>query len=69
MVFGNWINLLLILVPVAFVVAIGAWNDTVTFFINFLAMIPLASILGDATECLAEHVCQCIIIMKYNMDI
>ena len=54
-IFGSYLNLLLLLVPFGFISFYAKWNDTLVFFLNFFAMIPLASILGDATECLAEH--------------
>merc|ERR1719215_1228262 len=31
------------------------WNSAVVFSTNFIAIIPLAAILGAATESLAEH--------------
>lgn len=33
--------------------AVLGWGDISTFWLNFIAMIPLAKILGDATEELA----------------
>lgn len=53
---GNFINLLLVFVPFGFVAGFAEWNATVVFFLNFVGMIPLASILGDATEFLSAHV-------------
>ena len=52
---GSWVNLLLVFVPFGVVAHFAKWNASVIFFLNFLGMIPLASILGDATECLADH--------------
>eukprot|EP01083_Nonionella_stella_P067911 179952_1 len=52
---GSWINLLLVFVPFGIIAHFEEWSAGLTFFLNFLGMIPLASILGDATECLAEH--------------
>lgn len=52
---GSWVNLLLVFVPFGVVAHFAEWNASVIFFLNFLGMIPLASILGDATECLADH--------------
>ena len=52
---GSWVNLLLVFVPFGVVAHFAKWNATVIFFLNFLGMIPLASVLGDATECLADH--------------
>lgn len=55
MILGNKINLLLVFVPFGFISYYCNWKSTITFFINFLAMIPVANILGDSTECLADH--------------
>ena len=55
MILGSWINLLLIFAPLGIISKAVDWSPSVTFFLNFLGMIPLASILGDATEALAEH--------------
>eukprot|EP00486_Rosalina_sp_Unknown_P001747 CAMPEP_0201568156 /NCGR_PEP_ID=MMETSP0190_2-20130828/9070_1 /ASSEMBLY_ACC=CAM_ASM_000263 /TAXON_ID=37353 /ORGANISM="Rosalina sp." /LENGTH=530 /DNA_ID=CAMNT_0047988971 /DNA_START=217 /DNA_END=1809 /DNA_ORIENTATION=- len=52
---GSWVNLLLVFVPFGVAAHFAKWDATVIFFLNFLGMIPLASVLGDATECLAEH--------------
>lgn len=49
-VFGLIIYVLLVFVPIGIVAgAVGA-NPTVVFILNFLAIIPLASILSSATE-------------------
>jgi len=47
------INLLLLCLPVGLVAYICDWGDNAVFWWNFGAMIPLAKILGDATEELA----------------
>lgn len=52
----NYCNVLLPIVPVALIVGYLELNPTVTFVLNFIAIIPLASLLSDATEELAEHV-------------
>lgn len=53
---GNWLNLLLVFVPVAFVLeyAVHA-SPTVIFIFSCLAVIPLAGMMGHATEQLAER--------------
>jgi len=55
--FGSWINILLIFVPVGFAVNYahvgGPWP---TFIINFIAIVPLAATLSFATEELALRV-------------
>jgi len=57
---SSWINLLLVAVPVGIVV--GAMNQpqTVVFIINFLAIIPLAKLLGESTEQIATRTGQAI---------
>eukprot|EP00484_Ammonia_sp_Unknown_P001371 CAMPEP_0197021688 /NCGR_PEP_ID=MMETSP1384-20130603/2629_1 /TAXON_ID=29189 /ORGANISM="Ammonia sp." /LENGTH=524 /DNA_ID=CAMNT_0042449575 /DNA_START=167 /DNA_END=1741 /DNA_ORIENTATION=+ len=55
LILGSWVNLLLIFCPFGIAAHFADWNPAITFFLNFLGMIPLASILGDATECLADH--------------
>jgi len=47
------INLLLLCLPVGLVAFFCDWNSNSIFWWNFAAMIPLAKILGDATEELA----------------
>jgi len=55
LIFGTKLNLLLLFVPFGFMSYYLHWTPTAIFFINFFAMIPVANILGDSTECLAEH--------------
>lgn len=52
----NYCNVLLPIVPVALIVGILDINPIAVFVLNFLAIVPLASLLSDATEELAEHV-------------
>jgi len=52
----NYCNLLLPIVPVALIAGILHINPVAVFILNFLAIVPLASLLSDATEELAEHV-------------
>lgn len=52
-IINDWISSLLLLWPVGCVAHFYSWGDHYKFTINFLAMIPLAKILGDATEELA----------------
>jgi len=49
---------LLLAVPVGIALGASHQNDTVVFIINFCAIIPLAKLLGDATEELALHTSQ-----------
>lgn len=50
---GSYVNVLLVAVPLSFVSHFAGWGSTADFVISFLAIIPLAGLLGDATEQLA----------------
>jgi Ca2+:H+ antiporter len=54
--FGAWINVLLIMVPVGFAVYYAKLKPVPVFIINFVAIIPLAAMLSNATEELAIRV-------------
>ncbi|KAI9701399.1 MAG: hypothetical protein M1820_006490 [Bogoriella megaspora] len=57
---SNWVNVLLVFVPAGIATgAIGA-NPTAVFILNFLAIVPLASLLSFATEELAVKLGQTI---------
>lgn len=47
---NNYVNLLLVFVPLGIVSGSLGWNPAATFVLNFLAIIPLASLLSFATE-------------------
>jgi len=51
----SWWNILLICVPTGFIVNYLDANKWATFSINFIAIIPLALILSNATEQLAMY--------------
>lgn len=55
MLTGQYLNLLLLFAPLALWASLAAWSDTWIFVFNFLVMIPLANLLGEATESLAFH--------------
>ncbi|KAI0063395.1 Calcium/proton exchanger [Artomyces pyxidatus] len=46
----SWFNVLLVLVPLAFLADALEWSSTLRFAFSFFAIIPLAKLLGDATE-------------------
>lgn len=46
----NYLNLLLVFLPLGFISHFAGWSDASTFFLNFLAIIPLSKLLGTATE-------------------
>lgn len=54
------VSFLLIFLPFAALSHFLQWNPTLIFCLNFLAMIPLATILGEFTEELAFHTNQTI---------
>ncbi|KAJ1565051.1 hypothetical protein HK096_004839 [Nowakowskiella sp. JEL0078] len=49
-VFASYLNLLIVFVPLGFCSEYLKWGDTPTFILNFLAIVPLAKLLGFATE-------------------
>ncbi|KAJ2806364.1 hypothetical protein H4R20_001717 [Coemansia guatemalensis] len=53
--FSSWINVLLLLVPVGIASHPAKFPEVAIFLINFFAIVPLAKVLGYATEQLALH--------------
>jgi len=51
----NKINVLLVFIPIAWWSYAAKWNDGYVFILCFVAMLPLASMLGVFTEELAAH--------------
>lgn len=49
---SSWINVLVVFIPLG-IASHFVWNSTVTFILNFIAIIPLAKLLGFATEDIA----------------
>ncbi len=47
---SNPVNVLLVFVPLGIISGAVGWSPTATFVLNFLAIIPLASLLSFATE-------------------
>jgi len=54
-IFKQKVSFLLIVIPFAALSHYMHWSPTVVFVLNFLGMIPLATILGEFTEELAIH--------------
>jgi Ca2+:H+ antiporter len=50
---SNYVNVLLVFVPLGIVAGALGWNPTAVFILNFLAIVPLAALLSFATEELA----------------
>ncbi|KAK9389871.1 Sodium/calcium exchanger protein-domain-containing protein [Lipomyces mesembrius] len=55
---SSYVNILLVFVPIGIVLGALDMSAYLVFVINFLAIIPLASLLGFVTEELAKHVGQ-----------
>mmetsp|Transcript_82553 Transcript_82553/g.159485 ORF Transcript_82553/g.159485 Transcript_82553/m.159485 type:complete len:417 (+) Transcript_82553:56-1306(+) len=55
-IFENPVNLLLLVVPVAMYATFAKWSESAIFGLNFVAILPLAGILGAVTELLAQSV-------------
>ncbi len=51
----KYIKILLIFVPVSIVASLLGWNERIVFFAAALGIVPLAWVLGEATEELAAH--------------
>ena len=51
----KYLNILLVFVVVAVVAEFAGWNPLIVFAASGLAMIPLAGLMGTATEALAVH--------------
>lgn len=47
---SNYVNVLLIFVPLGIISNFVGWSPTVVFTLNFLAIIPLAALLSFVTE-------------------
>jgi Ca2+:H+ antiporter len=47
---SNYVNVLLVFVPLGIISGAAHWNPTVVFILNFFAIMPLASLLSFATE-------------------
>jgi Ca2+:H+ antiporter len=47
---SNYVNVLLVFVPLGIISGAMGWNPTAVFCLNFFAIIPLASLLSFATE-------------------
>ncbi|BEJ18200.1 hypothetical protein CspHIS471_0704770 [Cutaneotrichosporon sp. HIS471] len=50
LVFNSWLNVLLVAVPLCMVAESLHWSAVARFVTSFIAIVPLAKLLGDATE-------------------
>ncbi|KAG2185032.1 hypothetical protein INT43_000945 [Umbelopsis isabellina] len=53
---SSWLNVLVVFIPIGIASHFTNWPATVPFIINFIAIIPLAKLLGFATEDLSLRV-------------
>jgi Ca2+:H+ antiporter len=47
---SNYVNVLLVFVPLGIISGVAGWNPTTVFVLNFFAIVPLAAVLSFATE-------------------
>jgi len=47
---SNYVNILLVFVPLGIIAGAMDWSPTAVFILNFFAIIPLAALLSFATE-------------------
>jgi Ca2+:H+ antiporter len=57
---SNYVNILLVFVPLGIVAGALKWSPTTVFALNFLAIVPLAALLSFATEELSAKLGQTI---------
>jgi len=57
---SNYVNVLLVFVPLGIIAGALGWNPTTVFALNFLAIVPLAALLSFATEELSAKLGQTI---------
>ena len=57
---SNYANVLLVFVPVGIIAGATGWDPVAVFFLNFLAIIPLAALLAFTTEELSAKLGQTI---------
>lgn len=55
---SNYVNVFLVFVPIGIIAGAMKWNPTAVFVLNFIAIIPLASLLSFATEELSAELGQ-----------
>ncbi|KAF8291818.1 Calcium/proton exchanger [Clavulina sp. PMI_390] len=48
--FSSWLNILLLFIPLSTTAHFNDWDAGLQFSLSFLAIMPLAKLLGDATE-------------------
>ncbi|KAG1831031.1 Sodium/calcium exchanger protein-domain-containing protein [Suillus variegatus] len=49
-IFGTWLNILLVFVPLSFISHSMDWDVGLVFLFSFMAIVPLSKLLGEATD-------------------
>lgn len=49
-IFGTWFNILLVFIPLSFISHTLDWDAGLVFLFSFMAIVPLAKLLGEATD-------------------
>ncbi|KAG1797699.1 Sodium/calcium exchanger protein-domain-containing protein [Suillus plorans] len=49
-IFGTWLNILLVFVPLSFISHNMDWDVGLVFLFSFMAIVPLSKLLGEATD-------------------
>lgn len=49
-IFGTWFNILLVFIPLSFISHYMGWDAGLVFLFSLLAIVPLAKLLGEATD-------------------
>jgi len=47
---SNYVNVLLVFVPIGIIAGLTGWDPVTVFILNFFAIVPLAAVLSFATE-------------------
>ncbi|CAE6442163.1 unnamed protein product [Rhizoctonia solani] len=58
MIFGSWFNILLVFIPLALAAEKLEWDAGLRFAFSFIGIVPLAKLLGEATEQLSMRLGQ-----------
>ncbi|KAG1719297.1 hypothetical protein EDB19DRAFT_1584992, partial [Suillus lakei] len=49
-ILGTWFNILFIFIPLSFISHNMNWDSGLVFLFSFMAIMPLANLLGEATD-------------------
>jgi Ca2+:H+ antiporter len=54
-IFGTWLNILLVFIPLSFISHVMDWDAGLIFLFSLMAIVPLAKLLGEATDQLSNE--------------